>query len=289
MVRKIDDVTIDYWVEYGGEFPVYHFKVYTDIVEYGKISGHRFVNLVDYKNPYENDLAMLLQFIGRAPFLENKYMVVGKALELPIVKMAEEIYGLENVEHGFSYEDLDNGTDDFHFIRDLMFDKDGERYIGEVKTFSNKKKIGLSKENPLPEPHISWWLQTRLECEVLNKKGQIFYYYVTKTMMNAILKGRPYTLKHKYLFASDPIIPTKEKEPVIQDYFGELGIETFDGLMNYAKDRRDELMENYYQDEKGNFYYVSVPIKDHWYSKQNHVERDLEEFAKQIEINEIQN
>ena len=286
-VRKYDDVEINYWVENTSTFPKYCFKVYTDLTEFSKISGHRFVSLVDYKNYYENDLSTLLQFIKRSPFIKNDYMIVGERLEFPVVKASEKQFGLEDIEHGFGFEDLDNGNDNFHFIRDLMFKQDGEDYVGEVKTFFNKKKINLSDTNPIPEPHITWWLQTRLECEILGLKGRIFYYYVTPTTKQAILKNRPITVKPKYLFMSDVIEPTKNKEEVIETYFSELGFTTFQEVMDYALMRREELMDNYYEDDKGKFYYVEVPIKNVWYGKQNHVEEFLETISNQIKVEEI--
>lgn len=287
-MKNITDVKIEYFVTNGRNYPEYNFKVYTDITDFGKISGHRFVSLVDYDSPYENDLSMLLQFIGRSPFIENDYMKVGSALELSIIKASERQFGISNVKHGFGFEDLKNGTDDFHFIRDLMFEENGQSMIGEVKTFYNKNKIGLSDDNPLPKPHISWWLQTRLEVEILNKPARIFYYYVTPTTKNAVLKGRPITIKPKYLFMSDVIEPTEEKEEVIESYFSELGFTRFSELMEYALYRQEDLMDNYYEDQKGCFYYVKVPIKAPWYGSKNHVEQFLEDISTQIKVEEIE-
>jgi len=287
MARDFNDVRIEYEVKNGAELPVFHFKVYTDIREFKKISGHRFVSLVDHKNPFQNDLSTLLQFIGRSPYFENDYTKCGNALEYPVVKASERKFGLEEIEHGFSFEDLENGTDDFHFIRDLMYVEDGKSHIGEVKTFYNKKKIGLSKTNPVPEPHISWWLQTRLEAEILDKPARIFYYYVEPVIKNAILKNRPVTIKEKHLFMSDVIEPTDGEEEVVTSYFTEFGFTKFKELMDYANERRDEMFNNYYEDEGGTFYYVVVEIKQPWYRGEPFIMNYINDIKKDIKIERI--
>ncbi len=288
-LKNYDDVKIEYWVENTRDFPEYHFKVYTDITGFAKISGHRFVSLVDHKSVYENDLSTLLQFLGRAPFIENDFMKVGSALEIPVIKASETQFGLERAYYNFGFEDLDNGNENFHFIRDMMFEEDGKSYIGEVKTFYNKKKVNLSDENPLPKPHMSWWLQTRLETSILKKPAKIFFYYVTPTTKQAVLKGRTFTIKPKYLFMSDVIGDVDEdtEEDIIKEYYEDFGFTTFNDLINYALMRREDMMDEYYTDDKGNYYYVKVPLKTAWYGKLNHVEQYLEDIAPQIKIKEI--
>lgn len=286
MSEKFDDIKIEYRVSNGQYYPIYHFKVYTPQKGFAKISGHRFVNLVDYKNVYQNDLSTLLGFIGKAPFIENDYMKVGNALEIPIAKASEEWFGLENVKYDFGFDDLKNGTADYHFIRDMMYEKDGETFIGEIKTFYNRKKVNLS-DGVYPKPHISWWLQTRLECEILNLKGRIFFYYVTKGEKQKVLDGKAVAIKPKYLYQSEIIIPHNEYEPTIAEHFDELGFSTFGELMAYAEMRKEELADEYYEDEQGGFYYVQVPVKDAWWGNKDPVEKYIDDLSTSIEIKEM--
>lgn len=271
--------------------PVYGFKVYTNVDSFAKISGHRFVNLITTDDYFNNDLQTLLGFLKLQPPIESPYITCGNELEQPVIDKVTELYGLSDVET-FGFEDLENGTEDFHFIRDLEFtDENGERVTGEVKTFYNKKKL-TGWENIVPDPHVSWWLQLRLELEILKPvggKGRIFYYFVDKPTMNAVLAGRPYTIKPKNLFASDYIVKRHEddRDPFIEKHFGYHGIYTFGDLKRQAFLKRDELAQRYVDDETGEyFYYVQVPITYPWYEKSNHVENFIEETSKHIEFEE---
>lgn len=264
-------------------FPVYRFKIYTDIEEFLRISGHRFVSLVLDNDDFRNDADILLQFLSAKPFEENDYMKCGKELEQPVIDASKELYGLEDVET-FGFEDLKNGTDEFYFIRDLEYTKDGERYTGEVKTFYNKKKIGLSKDNPYPMPHITWWLQLRLELEIMKPpggKGQIFYYFVDKPSFKEVLANRPYSIKHQNLFASEPIIkyPTMKTDPYIVNNFFDKGFATFRDIMDFALERKEE-MSKMYKDDEGTFYYVESPIRYPHFRKFNHIKNFIEENKK---------
>ena len=286
MANKFKDISIKYFVTNGTEYPIYNFKVYIEPQEFRKISGHRFVSLVMMDDTYRNDLQTLLGFIGRSPYIENDYMKCGRILENPIITTAEKLYGIKVTKQNFGFEDLENGTDDYHFMRDLMFEDNGEEYVGEVKTFYNKQKLNW-KGNDYPEPHLSWWLQTRLECEILNKKGRIFYYYVPKTSMEKVIGGK-IDIKIKNLFQSDDIVPTDEPEPVIEEHLGHLGCQTFRDVMAFAEYRKFEMEDDYYEDDDGGYYLVSVPINDAWWGKQNHVEKYIEEIKNYITIEEIE-
>ncbi len=259
--------------------PFYTFKLYTDKTEYKKISGHRFVKLVS-QDMYNNDIELIMDFFGLMPFVENDYMKCGKFLEEPLIKWFGNQYDLEDVRGGFGFGDLEHGNDDFHFIRDMMFTKDGTEYLGEIKTFYNKKKIGLDT-NPFPEPHITWWLQTRLMAELLDFPAHIFYYHVDGVTKNAVLKGRNYTIKPKYAFMSDVIRPSTTPEKEIEG----LGLRcsTFQELMDYALERREELLTRY-RDENGEFYYAEVPVTYNWWNHNNHVEK----FIELLQENQIQ-
>lgn len=288
-MKDFSNVKIKYSVEhnqYSG-FPVYKFKVFTDVDKFAKISGHRFVNLILTEDYFSNDLQTLLGFLKLQPPIESPYITCGNKLEQPIIDAVTELHNMKDVET-FSFEDLDNGTNDFHFIRDLEYtNEEGERVTGEVKTFYNKQKL-KGWENIIPDPHISWWLQLRLELDVLKDiggKGKIFYYFVDKSSMNAVLNDRPFTIKPKNLFASDYIVklPEETRDPFIEKYLGFRGLLSFADLKREALYKRDELSQRYFDDETGEvFYYVEVPIHYPWYEKNNHVENFIKDAEKYI-------
>lgn len=285
-IDRIKKIVYDHEIDHSIGFPKYRFKVYTDLTEINRISGHRFVKLVT-DEMFNNDLAVLLQFLGAYPYIENEYMKCGKALEDPLIDFATNAYGFENVKT-FSYEDLENGTDDFYFIRDMEYEWKNKQYTGEVKTFYNKKKVDMDK-TIIPQPHFSWWLQLRLELEILKDVGDvgnIIFYYVDKPTKKAILNGRDYTIKHKHLFVSDDIVKVPNDEPeemIIENTNGKFT--TFGELMEYAKERRDELM-TMYEDEEGTFYYAEVPTKYVFWKKFDHVKNDMDEIKDRIKFEE---
>ena len=292
-MSKFDEVKIKYTVDvdrYSG-LPVYKFKVYSNVEEFAKISGHRFVNLIMDDDYFSNDLQTLLGFLKLQPPIDSPYITCGNKLEQPIIDTVTQLYNMKDVET-FSFEDLDNGTNDFHFIRDLEYtDENGERITGEVKTFYNKQKL-TGWENVIPDIHLSWWLQLRLELEVLKEvggKGRIFYYYVDKPSMNAVLNDRPFSIKMNNLFASDYIVKLNkdEKDPYISQNLGHRGMHTFSDIEHQAFMKRDELALRYFDDDTGEiFYYVEVPIKYPWYAKSNHVENFIKETSQYIKIEE---
>jgi hypothetical protein len=285
------NATIKYSKTFNDQgFPQYHFKVYTDVKEYAKISGHRFVSLVDDNSFFRNDLDVILGFLKMQPPAESEYITCGNILEPKIIDFATHIYDLKDVKT-FSFEDLDNGTSDFHFIRDLEYiNENGEQVTGEVKTFYNRKKLDWHG-NSLPEPHISWWLQTRLELEILKPeggKGRIFYYYVTPGSREKIVKGKDHNINPKYFFASDYIVKPKDNTPeeMIVNNFKEQGFTTFRELMDYALIRREDLM-TLYEDEEGTFYQATADIQYHWFDRYNHIENQIKELSKYFTIEEI--
>jgi hypothetical protein len=291
-MSKFEDVRIEYKVRNNPQtnMPLYEFFVYTPADEYTKISGHRFVNLIQDDGFFTNDLNILLGFLRKQPPVDSPYIQCGNILEQPVIDFASEIYGLKDIST-FSFEDLENGNEDFHFIRDLEYtNEEGERVTGEIKTFYNKNKLS-GWENIIPDPHPSWWLQTRLEVEILKPvggKGKIFYYYVDKPTMTAILKERPYTLKPQHLFSSGYIVKHAEGEPekYIEENFGYLGVKSFKDLMALAKKRRDKILTRYVDDNGEFFYHVQVPILYPWYHKSNHVKKYIEEISQHIKIEE---
>jgi len=288
MPKDFSDVRIVYVKDFEYGKPLYRFKVYTPPKEFGKISGHRFVSLVNDNNIFQNDLQVLLGFIKRQPFIETDHTIVGNKLEQPIIDFVSEAYGFTDVET-FGFEDLKNGNDDFHFIRDLEYtNENGERVTGEIKTYSNPRKVGGNIKSPVT--HLDWWLQTRLEIEVLKEegeKGKVFYYFVDEPTRNAVLNDRAYTLKYKNLAESDDIIKygKNEEDPYIINNFPNQGFKTFKQLMDYAKERRDE-MDTVYEDEEGTYYYVEVPLKYPFYHKFDHVKNYLNDIKEQIKIEE---
>ena len=288
MAKNFDDVKIKYKVEARDGKPLYKFKVYTDVTEYKKISGHRFVSLVNQTSTFRNDLSTLLDFLGRQPFIDNKYMEVGRKLEQPIIDYAKEWFDMDDVVT-YSFEDLKNGTDDFYFIRDLEYtNKDGERVTGEIKTFSNKQKVKWNGK--VPEVNIDWWLQTRLEVEFtkdIGGKGRVFFYFVDKPMMNAVLKDRPYTFKVGNLYSSDYIIKEAPGVPedMIEENFDYIGASSFQDLLDFSLAQRDEML-TLWEDEQGTFYYVEVPLQyDFWYNF-DHVKNYIEDMSEYLKFEE---
>jgi len=289
MAKDYSDTKIEYKKDFDGGFPLYHFKVYSDVTEFAKISGHRFVSMVNSQNIFANDLQILLGFIKRQPPVVSDYIEAGNILEQPVIDLATEVYSCKDVET-FSFEDLENGTDDFHFIRDFEYtDENGERVTGEIKTFSNKKKVKWNGKQPIV--NLDWWLQTRLEVEILKDvggNGRVFFYYVPSTMRNAVVKGRPYHLKLKDFYASEYIekYPWGAPEPMVEHHFGDEGFSSFKDLMEYALERREEMMTRY-EDEKGEFYYVTASPRYPWFNKFDHVKNFIDEVSEYIETKEV--
>ena len=287
MNKDFSDTRIEYVKSYKDGRPFYQFKVYTDVDEYAKISGHRFVSLVNERNMFKNDLDVLLGFLKRKPFIDTDYMEAGRKLEEPVIELASRLYEMKDVKSGYSFEDLKEGTDDFHFIRDLEYtNENGERVTGEIKTFSNKKKVEWVGK--IPKVSLDWWLQVRLEIEILKDiggKGRVFFYYVDDTLRNAVLKGRPWSLKPKNLYASDYIekFPEGAPEDMIVENFGHLDIYSFSEVMDYALEKRDDLL-TLYEDDKGKFYYAEAHISYPFFKNFNHIERDLNELSEYLNI-----
>ncbi len=293
--QKID--RIEYVRKNGEEGkPFYEFRVFTDINEINKISGHRFVKLALKDDWMRNDLDVLLQFLSARPYIENIYTRVGKKLEPELIKLVSQYYPMSDIKTFDNYDDLKLGTEDFHFIRDLMYkDETNDPVIGEIKTFHNKQKIGLTKKNPFPPPHISWWLQTRLELDILGDvgdKARIFYYYVDKTLREAVDEGRPYSLKTKNLYASDYIIKPEigEEEAIIKENFKDYGIKDFETLKEFVKDERDELMTMYENNDGETFYvcYAQITYPHYLLKNFNHIENFLDEISEYFDIYEME-
>lgn len=281
---------IKYYKTYEPDsFIQYHFKIYTDAKEYAKISGHRFVNLVNHNNIFRNELDLILGFLKMQPPVESEYITAGNILEPKIVDYVANNFDVTDVKT-FSFEDLENGTDDFHFIRDLEYiNEDGQEVTGEIKTFYNRKK--LKWDGLIPEPHLTWWLQTRLELEILKEPGglgRIFYYYVTPSKRKQIVEGKEHYINPKHFFASDYIVKTRKgiPEPMIVNNFRELGLESFQELMDYSLLERDRLM-TLYEDEDGVYYQARADIVYDWYHRSNHLEKYIEHLSNYFEIEEI--
>lgn len=269
--------------------PFYHFKIYSDILQYAKISGHRFVKLVNHDTLFNNDLDLVLGFLKLQPPVESEYITCGNILEPKIVSFLEENQEIKEVKT-FSFEDLENGTEDFHFIRDLEYmNEEGQSVTGEIKTFYNRNK--LKWNGLLAEPHIDWWLQTRLELEILKEEGglgRIFYYYVTPSNRKKIVEGQPHNINLKYFFQSDYIVKPKkgETEEMIQTHFFEQGFNNFQELIDYALIRREDLM-TLYEDSDGLYYQAHVPIRYPWASDNNHIDKYIESLKPYFIIEEI--
>jgi hypothetical protein len=269
--------------------PFYHFKVYTDLLDYAKISGHRFVKLVNENTMYNNDLDLILGFLKLQPPVESEYITCGNILEPKIVEFLQLSEELQDVKT-FSFEDLENGTEDFHFIRDLEYtNEEGQSVTGEIKTFYNRKK--LEWDGLIPAPHIDWWLQTRLELEVLKEEGglgRIFYYYVTPSVRKKLIEGQPHDINLKYFFQSDYIVKPKkgEKEDMIASHFFEQGFTNFQELIEYALMRREDLM-TLYEDSDGRYFQAHVPIKYPWSLDNTHIDKYIENLKNYYTIEEI--
>lgn len=284
------NTSIKYYVDKTEQgLPFYHFKVYSDILQYAKISGHRFVKLVNDNTLFNNDLDLILGFLKLQPPVESEYITCGNVLEPKIVSFLEENQEIKEVKT-FSFEDLENGTEDFHFIRDLEYlNEKGQSVTGEIKTFYNRNKVEW--DGLLAKPHIDWWLQTRLELEILKEEGglgRIFYYYVTPSNRKKIVEGQPHNINLKYFFQSDYIVKPKkgEKEQMIETHFFEQGFTNFQELIDYALVRREDIM-TLYEDDNGLYYQAHVPIKYPWSTDNNHIDKYIVTLSQYYNIEEI--
>lgn len=148
-----------------------------------KISGHKFVSLHG-KNPYSNDLSLILDFYNLTTFKGNIFTECGLLLEEDVIKTQTDNYKM------FSYEEYKGDMfhyDDFGGLIDY-YDNNTNR-LGEVKTYYSPTKltkwiynIRLGKSEPITTLPEQWSYQAQFYLNLYNKtlipEGQPLIEYI---------------------------------------------------------------------------------------------------------------
>lgn len=267
-----DDVRIVYdYVEYE-KTKEYTFKIYTNLKEYNRISAHRFVQLCDVGD-YVNHADVILQSLSRGVFKDNEFIRCGRELEPIIEKHVTETYGLvkptnNRITEWIGDENF-NGKVDMYYGEvidtDLPFEipTNVQNQIGEIKTYYSERKIKGGDLNP----NIEWWLQLKLYLEVamgVGDVGRIYYAYVPPKLKEQVIayldgKVKSYDLSSVVIkrTATIPKLTMFEPDPIVELYFGHLGISSFNELMSHIITKHEELL-TLYEDDEGRFYTADV-------------------------------